>query len=38
MMIHPAHLAALVARYRDKQSADEPANLPTRPSPARIDR
>src|SRR5918996_164719 len=38
MMIHPAHLATLVARYRDKQSADGPAGLPTRPSPARTDR
>jgi hypothetical protein len=37
-MINPANLAALVAQYRDKQSSDEPTNLPRRPSPKRIDR
>jgi hypothetical protein len=37
-MINPANLAALVAQYRDKQSSEEPTNLPRRPSPKRIDR
>jgi hypothetical protein len=36
-MIHPAHLADLVARYRDDKSSDDHAS-PRRPSPARDDR
>jgi hypothetical protein len=37
-MIHPAHLAAIVARYQDKQPAAERTSLPRRPSPKRDDR
>lgn len=37
-MIHPAHLAEMIARYQSKQSAAERTGLPRHPSAKRDDR